>query len=71
MLKCEEYIIQYQSFEIHAALPVMVNENNLYKKPFNHSEYIMKRFCSKILKDLVWYIHLEISQKKNYFSFHF
>jgi len=32
MLKCEEYIIQYQSFEIHAALPVTVNENNLYKK---------------------------------------
>lgn len=54
MLKFEEYIIQYQSFEIHAALPVTVNENNLYKKkPFNHSRYIMKRFCLKILKDLV------------------
>lgn len=55
MLKCEEYIIQYQSFEIYAALLVTVNENNLYKKkkPFNHSRYIMKRFCSKILKDLV------------------
>jgi len=29
MLKFKEHIIQYQSFEIHTALAVTVNENNL------------------------------------------
>jgi len=29
MLKFKEHIIQYQSFEIHVALAVMVNENKL------------------------------------------